>query len=173
MSEPTKLCSSKKNGYRQEDIEVAQATVKAREMQVKSLAEKVAEHRVSSPIDGLVERELVAIGDLVNAGTPLLRLSDPQDIWLRVYLAQNKLALVKIGDPAILHIDSLPGEDIKAQVVSIDTQGEYTPVNLQTPEERGQQVFAIKLRLSEKDQRIKAGMAATVKNMGQWHNQLK
>lgn len=161
------------NGYRVEDIEAAKSAVKAREMQVRSLAEKIAEHKVCSPIDAVVDRELVSEGDLVNAGASLLRLSNPQDIWLRVYLAQNKLALVKVGDKAVLHIDGLPGEEIEAKVTSIDTQGEYTPINLQTPEERGQQVFAIQLRLAKEDQRVKAGMAATVKSMGQWHDQLK
>ena len=53
-------------------------------------------------------------------------------------------------------------------VESVATQGEFTPANLQTPEERGKQVFAVRLRLSPPDPRVKAGMFATATRIGGW-----
>jgi hypothetical protein len=53
-------------------------------------------------------------------------------------------------------------------VDSVSTQGEFTPANLQTPDDRGKQVFGVRLRLATPDLRVKAGMAATVKQIGGW-----
>jgi hypothetical protein len=53
-------------------------------------------------------------------------------------------------------------------VESISTKGEFTPGNLQSPDERALQVFAVRLRLAHPDSRIKAGMYVTVKRVGSW-----
>jgi multidrug resistance efflux pump len=94
-------------------------------------------------------------------------MSDPNDLWLRVYLPESKMAKVKVGNDAELHVDGI-AEPVAAVVESIATKGEFTPANLQSPDERGKQVFAIRLRLKRSDARVKSGMYATVKRMGQW-----
>ncbi|MBX7134833.1 MAG: efflux RND transporter periplasmic adaptor subunit [Fimbriimonadaceae bacterium] len=104
---------------------------------------------------------------MVSPGTPLLRIDDPEDIWLRVYVPEVHLAKVKVGDPAKIEVDGIEGW-LSADVESIAVEGEYTPANLQTPSERGRQVFAVRLRLRAPDRRIKAGMYASVRRLGQW-----
>ena len=47
-------------------------------------------------------------------------------------------------------------------------QRAITPANLQTPGERGKQVFAVRIRLKNPDPRVKAGMYATVARIGGW-----
>jgi HlyD family secretion protein len=64
-------------------------------------------------------------------------------------------------------VDGIP-EPIPARVESIATQGEFTPANLQTPEERGKQVFGVRIRLRQPDDRVKPGMYVTVKRLGAW-----
>ena len=157
-------------GYRQEDILAAEASVKTKKLQLKSAQETLSEYKVYSPINGIVDKELVSVGDLTSAGQSLIKISNIQDIWIKVYLPQKDLSLVKVGDKAILHVDSLGTENIEAVINNISSQGEYTPVNLQTPEERSQQVYAIKLCLAKPDKRIKAGMTACVKSMGEWND---
>ena len=72
-----------------------------------------------------------------------------------------------IGDAATIKAD---GTDsfFSMKVEAIATVGEYTPANLQTPEERGKQVFWVKLRPSDPDAHLKTGMAVTVKKLGDW-----
>lgn len=157
-----------KFGSRKEQIAQAQAAASAAKSGKKgSLA--VAEDRlVRAPVDGVIERLLAARGDLVGAGTPVAVLSDPSDVWLRVYLPESDLAKVKVGDRAEIRVDGI-GQSVEGRVETIATQGEYTPSNLQAPEERGKQVFAIRLRLVRPDPRVKAGMSASVKKVGDWH----
>ncbi|MDO5296465.1 MAG: HlyD family efflux transporter periplasmic adaptor subunit [bacterium] len=156
-----------RKGYRPQEIAKAKAALATAELNVKAAEERLQEYIVTAPLDCRVDAKLAAIGDLVNTGTPLMRISDPQDIWIKVYMAQDKLHLVQVGDKAQIAIDGI-AEAKEGQVESIASQGEFTPINLQTPEERGRQVFAIKLRLSQPDPAVKAGMAATVKQIGQW-----
>ena len=97
----------------------------------------------------------------------VLRMTDPSDIWIRVYVPEASLAKLTVGSDAALRIDGIP-EPVPAVVESIATRGEFTPANLQTPDERGKQVFGVRLRLKQPDPRVKAGMYATVKQLGQW-----
>jgi HlyD family secretion protein len=154
-------------GTRSEDLSAANAQYMAANSAAESSAIVASEQRVRAPFDCIIEHILVARGDLVPAGAPLIRLSDPSDIWLRVYVPESSLAKISIGMPAELAVDGIDGR-VGAVVKSIATSGEFTPANMQSPEERGQQVFAVRLRLAKPDPRIKAGMAATVDSIGDW-----
>jgi multidrug resistance efflux pump len=155
------------NGNTREQLAAAKAAAKSAASQARSGEEDLKESTVYAPFDGTVDRVLISDGDLVSAGSSVVQLSDPTDIWLRVYLPESDLSKVKIGDVATLRIDGVP-DDIAAKVETIATTGEFTPANLQSPEERGKQVFAIRIRLAYPDNRVKAGMYATVKRVGQW-----
>ena len=161
-----------KNGSRPEEIAQAAATTRGARASVRSAEAKLKESRIIAAVDGVVDRVFVADGDLVNAGTMVVRVNNPADIWLRIYVPETILAKFKAGDPATLQIDGTEGIT-QAVVESIATEGEYTPANLQTPEERGKQVFAVRIRLKSgptdaNGPVIKAGMSATVKSLGTW-----
>lgn len=155
------------NGSRKEEVDQAAATAVAARFSHRSAAARRSESILVAPIDGVVDRIFVADGDLVNAGTMVTRLNNPGDIWIRVFVPEPILVQFKVGDPAMLKIDGLNG-DTEGIVESIATDGEYTPANLQTPEERGKQVFAVRIRLTKPNAAIKAGMTATVKSLGSW-----
>jgi HlyD family secretion protein len=154
-----------RSGSRREQIAQARAAARAAEAQVRGSRANLSERELHAPQAGIIERILITEGDLVQPGTPVLRIAVPDDIWIRVYVPESSLARVNPGTEAILHIDGLP-QNVDAVVESVATRGEYTPANLQTPDERGKQVFAVRLRLVKPDPRVKAGMFATVKRLG-------
>jgi multidrug resistance efflux pump len=152
-------------GSRRERIAQARAAARAAAATAQGSRETLEERVVRAPRDGVVERLLIAAGDLVAPGTPVVRIADPTDLWLRVYVPESSLASVSVGAGAELRIDGI-AEPVAAVVESIATRGEFTPANLQTPEERGKQVFGVRLRLQRPDPRVKAGMYATVRRIG-------
>lgn len=156
-----------KHGSRPEEIAQANSAAQAAKLQAASASSRVAESKVASPIDGIVERIPVSRGDLIAAGAPLLRMSDPSDLWLRVYVPETALGQIKAGALAEILVDGLD-QPLEGLVESVASQGEFTPANIQTPEERGKQVFAVRVRLREGETRVKAGMAATVKRLGDY-----
>lgn len=153
-------------GNRKEQVAQAKAAEAAATASANSMNANLEERILRAPKDGVVDRVLVAVGDLLSPGTPTIRMTDPNDLWIRVYVAESKLAKVKVGDSAELRIDGIP-EPTAALVESIATKGEFTPANLQTVDERGKQVFAVRLRLKQPDPRVKAGMYASAVRIGQ------
>jgi len=142
----------------QEQLKQALATVRAARI-------NLSEHIVFATKPGIVDRILVAVGDVVNQGSPVARIDDPTDIWIRVYIPESQLGKIKTGSAASLKVDGIDAPEA-AYIESVASQGEFTPANLQTPDERGKQVFEVRLRLRNQDTRVKAGMYATVKSLG-------
>ncbi len=154
-------------GSRSEDIAKAKAGAQQAEAQTKSVQANLKEQVLYAPFNGNVDRVLVADGDLIAPNQSVIQLSNPTDIWLRVYIPEDQLHKVKIDDGVDLMFDGIDGL-IKGRVESIDQSGQFTPANLQSPDERAKQVFGIRIRLAQPDARVKAGMYATVKRMGSW-----
>ena len=143
------------------------AAMLAAEATVRSRKESVDERLVRAPQAGVVERLPVAVGDLVNAGTTLVRMSNPEDVWIRVYVPEDKLTKIQVGSPARLQVDGL-GTQMQAHVESVAARGEFKPASLQSPEERVRQVYAVRLRLDKLDARVKPGLYADVLQLGEW-----
>ena len=68
---------------------------------------------------------------------------DRDNLWIRAYVPENRLNL-SIGQPLQVTVDSFPGRRFNARVSFVARQAEFTPGNVQTPEERSEQVFRIK-----------------------------
>lgn len=156
-----------KNGSRKEDFLQMKSAAKAAYSSARSAQINLQEKTIFAAQDGIIERILIATGDLVNPGTPVIRFSNLKDIWIKIYVPESELAKIAVGDKAKLKVDGI-NNSVEGYVDSIASQGEFTPANLQTPEERGKQVFAVRLRLKKFDGRIKAGMYASVTKIGNW-----
>ncbi|MEP6810535.1 MAG: hypothetical protein ABI992_09855, partial [Chthoniobacterales bacterium] len=62
-----------------------------------------------------------------------------------------------------VRVDSFPNESFRGVVEQINRQAEFTPRNVQTVEDRIRQVFGVKIRLENRDDKLRAGMSADVK----------
>jgi HlyD family secretion protein len=86
----------------------------------------------------------------------------PQHLWVRVYVPEPWLGHIKLGDAVRVRVDSFRGKDFGGTVEQINRQAEFTPRNVQTVEDRIRQVFGVKIRLQNNDDRLRAGMSADV-----------
>ena len=154
-----------KNGSRAEDIEQAQAAVAAAQAALDAILTQRAELEVKSPVGGIVDAVDLQPGDLVAAGAPVLSVIDTSRLWVRAYVPENRLQ-VKLGDQLSVTVDSFPNERFTGEVTYISRQAEFTPSNVQTPDERSKQVFRIKVTLKTGAEKLRPGMAADV-----WLNQ--
>lgn len=150
-----------KNGSRTEDIEKAKAAVAAAQAALLVIQAQYDELEVRSPAAGLVEALDLQAGDLVPAAAPVLAVLDTTRLWVRTYVPENQLGL-KIGQKLQVTVDSFPGETFEGEVIYISRQAEFTPSNVQTPEERSKQVFRIKVLLPAGVEKLRPGMAADV-----------
>jgi HlyD family secretion protein len=88
-------------------------------------------------------------------------VADPNDLKLYVYVSALMLGQLRPQQKVELTADAHGDQKFEAAIVQIATQGEFTPRNLQTKEERVQQVFGVKLKLDSAGGRLRAGMTVT------------
>ena len=161
LEEAAQALAMAKSGYRAEDIDEAAATVAAAQATVDAIKIQISELEVLSDVNGVVEALELRPGDLVAPNAPLLSLLDTSRIWVRAYVPENRLN-VRIGDRFSVTVDSFPNRDFEGVVTYISSQAEFTPRNVQTPDERSGQVFRIKVELRDDAHELRPGMAADV-----------
>src|SRR5947207_12485590 len=118
--------------------------------------------QVRAPSLSVLEVLSVKIGDVLPANREVATLLLPEHLWVRVYVPEPWLGLIKIGDQVRVRVDSFPHEDFPGTVEQVNRQAEFTPRNVQTVEDRIRQVFGVKIRLPNTDDRLRAGMSADV-----------
>ena len=149
-------------GSRREDLEEARANMDRETGRLLYLKRQRDELTVRSPAAGLVESLDLRPGDIVQAGQPVARILEPGQLWVRVYVPEPQLGLVRVGQAAGISIDTFPGRLFPGQVVEIRPRGEFVPRNIQTLDQRADQVFGVKVSVQPAPE-LKAGMAAFVR----------
>jgi len=152
-------------GSRPEDVAQARAQLAAEEGRLAFLLRQKEELTVRAPADGFVQTIDLRPGDLVAANQGIVTILEPSEIWVRVYVPEPKLGRVHVGDHASIFVDTFPGRAFAGRVVEIRQQAEYTPRNVQTLDQRADQVFGVKVEIDPTPE-LKPGMAATVRIAG-------
>jgi HlyD family secretion protein len=140
----------------------AQMRVTQARAQLADIDAQLAEMQIMAPGDSVLEVLSVKVGDVLPPNREVATLLLPEHLWVRVYVPEPWVGLIKIGDKVRVRVDSFPGKDFEGLVEQINRQAEFTPRNVQTVEDRIRQVFGIKIRLPNNDDRLRAGMAADV-----------
>lgn len=146
-------------GSRKEEVRLAQAAVDLAKTRVAQAEKAVSDCVVKSPINATVSTRTVEPGEVIAPGAPLAVLSDLTDTWLSVYVPEEKLARVKVGQKAWVRIDGDPAAH-EGTVRFVAPEAEFTPRNVQTPDERTKLVYRIKIAIPNPQGIFKPGMPA-------------
>lgn len=154
-------------GTRIEDIEEARGRLAETQADLAQLEVKINEGEVKSPTRSQIEVLNVRPGDLIPEGRIIAKLLEADQTWVRAYVPETELSRVHVGQLATITIDIPNGQrSVKGYVQSINSQAEFLPRNIQTRDDRKNQVFGIKVlidnNISNKESIFKAGMAAEV-----------
>jgi HlyD family secretion protein len=141
-------------------LEAAKMRIVQARAQLADIDAQLAEMRVIAPAESVLEVLSVKVGDVLPANREVATLLLSNHLWVRVYVPEPWLGLIKVGDPVQVRVDSFPNKDFSGTVEQVSRQAEFTPRNVQTVEDRIRQVFGVKIRLPNNDDRLRAGMAA-------------
>ncbi|HEY66098.1 MAG TPA: HlyD family efflux transporter periplasmic adaptor subunit [Caldilineae bacterium] len=147
-------------GPRMEEIVAAEAEVQRAEAALHLVQVQREKLSLHSPISGLVTSRLVEPGELAAPGAVLMTVADLDQVTLQIFVPTSKIGHVKLGQEAIVKVDSFPEREFRGRVVYIADRAEFTPKNVQTQEDRVQTVFAVKLQLDNPEHLLKPGMPA-------------
>jgi len=146
-------------GNRIEEIRVAESQVAVAKTRLAQLDKNLADCTVLAPMDGIVTTRSREEGEVVSAGAPLLTLSKLDSVWLSVYVPETRLGQVKLGQPARVKLDG--NEHLfEGTVTFISPEAEFTPKNVQTPEQRAKLVYRLKITLPNPQGLFKPGLPA-------------
>lgn len=148
-------------GARVEDLRVAQAQVKAAEARLAQLDIVIGELAIRSTAAARVESLQLRPGDILGPNATAATLLEEGQLYVRLYVPETQIGKIKVGQEVPIVVDSFD-RAFKGRVEHINTQGEYSPRNLQTADERADQVFAARIGLVDGKDELRAGMAATV-----------
>jgi membrane fusion protein (multidrug efflux system) len=74
---------------------------------------------IKAPAAGVVSRKMVEMGQVVQAGQPLMALVDLSNTWITANFKETQLKLMRPGQRAEVDVDGLGGRTFKAHVDSI------------------------------------------------------
>jgi HlyD family secretion protein len=148
-------------GNRPETVRAAQVELERSRAVLKASEALLADTKVFSPINGTVLSRNREPGEFVQAGASLVTVADLKDMWLRVYLPTDDLPKIKLGQRVYFTVSG-SSEKYQGVIEEIASQGEYTPKTIQTPKERTNIVYGVKIRVSEPSETLKPGMPADV-----------
>lgn len=158
LSQEVKLLEE---GSRKEDVAAGRAFLAAARASLSMIDRQIEELSIKSPLDGVVEALDLQPGDLVAANAPVLSIMDTRHLWIRAYVPEGRSGLA-VGKSFKVTLDSFPNERLAGRLTFVARQGEFTPGNVQTPEERSKQVFRIKVAIDGPVDRLRPGMAGDV-----------
>lgn len=143
-----------------ESIAIARAQVKQAQAALEVLYAQLAKTKIVSPSDGIVTQRVVQPGEVASPGATLLILSHLDPVELTIYVPETRLGAIHLGDTIGVQVDAFPNKIFPGRVIYISPEGEFTPRNVQTKQERVNIVFAVKLQIPNPALELKAGMPA-------------
>ena len=153
-------------GYDKLKTQAAQlAAVSAQRDQAKAgLAEVnsvLADLSLKAAAPGVVMTRIREVGEVVAAGSPVFDLVDLDRLYLKVYVPEVAIGKVRVNLPAQVYSDAFPDRVFEATVGTVASRAEFTPKEVQTPDERVKLTYAVKLYLrANPDHQITPGVPA-------------
>jgi HlyD family secretion protein len=89
-----------------------------------------------------------------------LAITDPK--WVRAYVSEPELGLVKPDMAATITVDAFPGRSFPGSIGFISPVAEFTPRNVQTEELRTSLVYEVRVFVTDENDDLRLGMPATV-----------
>ncbi|HZD06419.1 MAG TPA: HlyD family efflux transporter periplasmic adaptor subunit, partial [Longimicrobiales bacterium] len=152
-----------REGPRREMIDAQAAVVEQARAGLERAEAALQDAVVEAPFAGVVTVRHREPGEIVPVGGPVLTLLDPDDRWVRIYVPEDRMGGVSLGQAATIRSDTWPDRTYGGEVVFIGSQAEFTPRNVQTPEERTRLVYPVKVRITgDPDFELKPGLPADV-----------
>ncbi len=131
---------------------------------VQAIEAVLANMIIRASFDGVVTVRHREPGEIMPAGAPVLTVMNPGDRWVRIYIPENHIGAVHLGQKAMITTDTWPDKQYAGDVTYIASQAEFTPKNVQTTEERVKLVYAVKVRITDDPKfELKSGMPADVR----------
>ena len=144
----------------QKAFDDAQAVLRSAEAKLNSTRTRLERRRRVSPVEGTIQEIYFRVGEMVDAGRPIVSILPPKNVKIRFFVPQANLPAIAVGDRVLVHCDGCRN-DLYARVSFISAQAEFSPPVIYSLEERARLVFRIEA-LPEEPEEMRIGQPASV-----------
>jgi HlyD family secretion protein len=136
--------------------------VGATDARMAQIRDRMVRSRITNPVAGTVLSTFSKQGEVVQAGQPLYKIASLDSLTLRAYVTEGQLTSLRLGQQVQVRVDKGDGSlmTMNGIVAWIASKAEFTPTPIQTRDERADLVYAVKVRVANKDGALKIGMPA-------------
>ena len=133
--------SMAQTGGRKEDIQIAKANAAEIRANIKRLKTQIDQTSIRAPIDGLITRRDVHLGDIATSGKTMFLMARDNRLELKAQVPENDLALVKSGQKVIINSSAAEKIKIEGKVREIsplvDADSRLATVRIDVPNNSG------------------------------------
>lgn len=104
---------------------------------------------LASPAAGVVTSRFANSGEVIAAGAPIFELVDLDRLYLKLFVPEREIGKVRRGLAAQIYSDAFPDQPFAATVRYIGSRAEFTPKEVQTPDERVKLMYEVRLYLDQ------------------------
>ena len=115
-----------------------------------------------APVAGTITIRAAEPGEVITTGQPALVIAETRRQTVRVFVAQDALSRVQIGQPVHGVLDAYRDREFSGRVVAISSKAEFTPRVALTENERADLLFGVKVEFTDSSGMLKAGLPITV-----------
>jgi multidrug resistance efflux pump len=136
-------------GSRVEDIKAGQGEVDAAKGKLDQIGTMIDELTIRAPVAARIESLDLRPGDILAPNSTAATLLEDEQLYVRIYVPETQIGHIQPDQEVPVSVDSFPARTFRGVVEHINDVGEYSPRNLQTADERANQVFAVRVGLRE------------------------
>lgn len=130
---------------REDEIEAQRAEVAAAQAELEQAEWRLEQKSILATVSAPVTDTFYRVGEWVPAGSPVVEMLPPENIKLKFFVPETKLAEVQIGEEIVFTCDGC-GEPKKATVTFISPEAEFTPPVIYSRDSRAKLVFLIEAK---------------------------
>jgi HlyD family secretion protein len=125
----------------------AKAAVAAADATIERINADIEDSVLRAPVAGRVQYRLAQPGEVLAAGGRVLGMLNLSDVYMTLFLPEEKAGRLAIGAEARLVFDAAPQYVVPARVSFVATEAQFTPKTVETSTERQKLVFRVKAQL--------------------------
>lgn len=146
---------------RSHEIEAAEAAIGQARSQIDQIDIRIKRQHVAAPAAGTIQDVYFRVGEMVDAGKPVLALLPPGNRKVRFYVPETRLALVRLGEKVSVSCDGCK-DGLWGRIIFAASREEFTPPVIFSDQERAKLVFKIEARLEDEARDLPLGLPVAV-----------
>ena len=149
-------------GERPEQRDLGRSGLEASRRSYDLVRRRIERMILRAPSDAVVLDTYFEVGEVVPAGRPVVKLGDPSEPYVDIYVAPADLSALKIGSRLPVKVDGFGDRGFTGTVTETGAEAEFTPRAILTPRERARLVYRVRVTIEDATGELRPGVPAEV-----------